>query len=189
MKKQYLVYILKYLVQVAPNFIMKIELIRDELVLYTTNQKLYALVYFLKNHMHTQFKVVTDITVIDYPKNKNRFLIVYNFLSIIYNLRIRINIRVNELMPVSSINTLFAAANWYEREIWDMFGIFFFNSIDLRRILTDYGFKGYPLRKEFPITGYTEVRYDQNKRKIVIEPVELSQEFRHYDFLKPWNHF
>lgn len=187
--KNYLINIIQYLLKIAPKFIIKAEIVRDEIIIYTISEQLIPLVYFLKNHMHTQLKIITDITVIDYPKKKNRFTIVYNFLSIIYNIRLRLKIKTNELIPVSSINILFASANWYEREIWDMFGIFFYNSIDLRKILTDYGFKGYPLRKEFPLSGYVEVRYDQNKRKIVFEPIELSQEFRNFDFIKPWNYF
>lgn len=189
LNKYYLVNIIKYLLNIVPNFIIKCEIVRDEIIIYSINEKLLPLLYFLKNHMHTQLKIVTDITVIDYPKKKNRFIIVYNLLSTIYNIRVRLKIKINEIIPVTSVNILFAGANWYEREIWDMFGIFFYNSIDLRRILTDYGFKGYPLRKEFPLTGYVEVRYDQNKRKIVFEPIELSQEFRNFDFIKPWNYF
>lgn len=185
----HLINIGKYLLNVIPKFIIKSEIIRDELILYTLSEKLLVLLYFLKNHVHTQLKTLVEMTVIDIPKKKNRFVIVYTFISIIYNLRIRVKININETMSIFSINNLYANANWHEREIWDLFGIYFYNSTDLRKLLTDYGFKGYPLRKEFPLSGYIEIRYDQNKRKIVYEPLQLIQEFRSFDFIKPWHFF
>ena len=132
------------------------------------------------------FKQLIDITATDYPSKKLRFQITYFLLSIKNNERIRINLNIRDSDIVPSVTQLFSSANWAEREIWDMFGIFFSSHPDLRRLLTDYGFEGHPLRKDFPLTGYTEVRYSHEKKQVVYEPVTLTQEFRNFDFESPW---
>ena len=137
--------------------------------------------------MNSQYKVLMDVTAIDYPTRNLRFEVVYNLLSIEYNSRIRIKTCIDEITPVSSSTPLFSSAGWWEREVWDMFGIFFTGHPDLRRILTDYGFQGHPMRKDFPLTGYTEVRYDDSEKRVITESLELSQEFRYFDFSSPWD--
>ena len=127
-----------------------------------------------------------DITAVDYPARERRFDVVYHLLSPRLNDRVRIKCETDEMTPVPSAVTVFPAANWYERETYDMFGVFFSGHPDLRRMLTDYGFEGYPLRKDFPMTGYVEVRYDDEQKRVVYEPVRLNQEFRQFDFLSPW---
>jgi len=133
-----------------------------------------------------QFKVLVDVTAVDYPSRAKRFDVVYHLLSVQYNTRLRVKTMVDELTPVHSLTSLYPSANWFEREVWDMFGICFLHHPDLRRILTDYGFQGHPLRKDFPLSGYVEFRYDDSKKRVVAEPVELSQEFRYFDFASPW---
>ena len=127
-----------------------------------------------------------DVTAVDYPTKNERFEVVYNLLSLQYNTRIRIKTHINELTPVDSLVPVYNSASWWERETWDMFGIFFANHPDLRRILTDYGFEGHPLRKDFPLSGYVEVRYDDSEKRVVTEAVELTQDFRYFDFSSPW---
>ncbi|CAG2181013.1 unnamed protein product, partial [Oppiella nova] len=130
-----------------------------------------------------------DICGVDVPTRQYRFEIVYNLLSLRYNSRIRVKTYTDELTPIESICELFKGANWYEREIWDMFGVFFINHPDMRRILTDYGFEGHPFRKDFPLSGYTECRYDDEVKRVVIEPLEMTQEFRKFDLQSPWEQF
>uniref|UniRef100_A0A6I8PCW4 NADH dehydrogenase [ubiquinone] iron-sulfur protein 3, mitochondrial n=1 Tax=Ornithorhynchus anatinus TaxID=9258 RepID=A0A6I8PCW4_ORNAN len=144
---------------------------------------------FLKDHTNAQFKSLADLTAVDVPTRQNRFEIVYNLLSLRFNSRIRVKTYTDELTPIESSVTVYKAANWYEREIWDMFGVFFFNHPDLRRILTDYGFEGHPFRKDFPLSGYVELRYDDEVKRVVAEPVELAQEFRKFDLNSPWEAF
>ncbi len=127
-----------------------------------------------------------DVTAVDYPSQDLRFQVVYNLLSIQYNSRVRVKTRINEILPVSSATGIYSSAGWWEREVWDMFGIFFSNHPDLRRILSDYGFQGHPLRKDFPLSGYVEVRYDDSEKRVITEPVEIDQEFRYFDFGSPW---
>lgn len=136
---------------------------------------------FLKRHHRTQFTNIVDIAGMDVPFRQNRFEIIYNLLSIRYNARIRVKTYTDENMPIDSIVPVFKGADWYEREIWDMFGVIFKGHPDLRRILTDYGFEGHPFRKDFPLTGFEEVRFDEDERRIVYEPVELPQEFRKFE--------
>ena len=130
--------------------------------------------------------MLVDVTAADYPEREERFEIVYNLLSMTHNTRIRVKLRTDEDDPVPSVAGVFSTANWFEREIWDMYGVFFSDHPDLRRLLTDYGFEGHPLRKDFPLTGHVEVRYDDTLRRVVNEPVSLVQEFRDFDFLSPW---
>lgn len=136
---------------------------------------------FLKYHTAAEFTQVSDITAVDYPTRDQRFEVVYNLLSVRHNSRIRVKTYADEASPVPSITGLYDGANWYEREVYDMFGVFFIGHPDLRRIMTDYGFDGHPLRKDFPLTGYTELRYDEEKKRIVVEPLELTQAFRNFE--------
>jgi NADH/F420H2 dehydrogenase subunit C len=132
--------------------------------------------------------MLVDLCGVDYPSKSKRFEVVYNLLSIRYSSRVRVIVECDELTPVPSAVNLFKSAGWWEREAWDMYGIYFSNNPDLRRILTDYGFEGFPLRKDFPLSGYVEVRYDDELKRIVTEPVETSQEFRYFDYTSPWEH-
>ena len=136
---------------------------------------------FLKYHTAAEYTMVADITAVDYPTRDNRFEVVYNLLSVRHNSRIRVKTYADEATPVPSICSLYDGANWYEREVYDLFGVFFVGHPDLRRIMTDYGFDGHPLRKDFPLTGYTEIRYDEEKKRIVVEPLELTQAFRNFE--------
>ena len=140
----------------------------------------------LRNDPNCLFEMLVDICGADYPDCAERFEVVYNLLSLKRNLRIRVKLRTDEESPVPSVSGLYRSAGWYERECWDMYGVFFSDHPDLRRMLTDYGFDGHPLRKDFPLTGYVEVRYDDEQRRVVYEPVKLTQEFRNFDFLSPW---
>ena len=149
-------------------------------------EKLYSTILYLKLNDKCRFKQLIDITAVDYPEKEKRFKIVYLLLSHENNLRILININIDEKTHVPSITKIFPSANWMEREVFDMYGVSFKDHPDLRRILTDYGFKGYPLRKDFPLTGHTEVRYSEEHKKVIYEPVKLDQEYRHFDFESPW---
>ena len=140
----------------------------------------------LKTNVNTKFKQLIDITAVDYPENQKRFKMVYLFLSHELNQRIILSFYINENQQIPSLTKIFPSANWMEREIFDMYGIKFTDHPDLRRILTDYGFEGYPLRKDFPLTGHTEVRYSEDKKKVVYEPVKLEQNYRNFDFESPW---
>ena len=170
----------------VPSLIEKSSISKREICIYTKPESLIALLTFLKLYTNTQFKSLIDITAVDFPDREKRFEVVYIFLSVKLNSRIKVKVCVDELTSVPSIVSLFPAAGWAERETWDMFGIFFKGNPDLRRILTDYGFEGYPLRKDFPLSGYVEVRYDNTKKRVVCEPLEMSQEFRLFDFTSPW---
>ena len=156
---------------------LSIEINRDDIL---------KVLKFLRGDVNCQFLTLLDVCGVDYPEDDERFEIVYHMLSMTHNNRIRIKLRTDENTPVASVTPLFSSANWWEREIWDMFGVAFIDHPDLRRILTDYGFEGHPLRKDFPLTGYVEVRYDDEQKRIVYEPVNLTQEFRTFDFLSPW---
>ncbi len=176
----------KYLLNTMPNHIDEVVIINNELILHTTPNRLIELVIFLKDHSNCQFKSIIDICGVDFPHREKRFEVVYHFLSLVHNFRIRLKLFVNETTSVPSITNLFRGANWYEREAWDLYGIFFSNHPDLRRILTDYGFEGFPMRKDFPLTGYVEVRYDDEQKRVVYEPLEITQEFRNFEFISPW---
>ena len=159
---------------------------RDETTFYVYPQYLVPFLTFLRDHMSTQYKICIDITAADYPSRTSRFECVYMLLSVEFNSRIRIKTCVDELTPLESATSVYSSAAWFEREVWDMFGIFFHNHPDLRRILTDYGFQGHPLRKDFPLSGYVEVRYDDSEKRVCIESLECSQEFRYFVFDSPW---
>lgn len=141
---------------------------------------------FLRDDPRCRFEILIDVCGVDYPERERRFDVVYHLLSVRLNQRIRVKLETDETTPVPSVVEVFPSANWYEREAFDMYGILFSGHPDLRRILTDYGFQGYPLRKDFPLTGYVEVRYDDQQRRVVYEPVRLTQEFRTFDFESPW---
>jgi len=149
-------------------------------------EALYSTILYLKTNNKCRFKQLIDITAVDYPEKEKRFKLVYLLLSHENNLRILININIDEKTHAPSITKIFPSANWMEREVFDMYGVSFKDHPDLRRILTDYGFKGYPLRKDFPLTGHTEVRYSEEHKKVVYEPVKLDQEYRNFDFESPW---
>jgi NADH-quinone oxidoreductase subunit C len=155
-----------------------------ELTLMVDREAIVDVVHFL--HDHEAFISVIDVCGADYPEREQRFEVVYHLLSPRQNLRVRLKLATDEMTPVPSITGLFAGADWFERETYDLFGVMFTGHPDLRRILTDYGFDGYPLRKDFPTTGYVEVRYDEERKRVVYEPVKLAQEFRQFDFLSPW---
>lgn len=169
-----------------PDSVLASTVIRDELTLTVALQYLAPLVEFLRDDPTCRFSSLVDITAIDYPARPSRFDLVYHFLSMYQNQRIRLKVAIREEEMVPSIHALHPSANWFEREVFDMFGILFSGHPDLRRILTDYGFRGHPLRKDFPTTGYTEVRYDEAQKRVVYEPVNLVQEYRQFDFMSPW---
>lgn len=156
------------------------------LVVTVESKDLLEALLFFRDDSRSLFRVLTDITAIDYPEREERFEVVYNLLSLKFNSRLRIRMMVKDKMPVPSATELFSSANWYEREVWDMYGIVFSHHPDMRRILTDYNFEGHPLRKDFPLTGHVELRYDHAEKRIVTEPVKLDQEFRRFDFESPW---
>lgn len=169
--------------------IVRFELYNKENCFLIQTNQLTDIITILKNHFKFQFKVLTCISGVDYPENLYRFQVVYELLSIKFNARLRIKILVDELIPVNSIEKIFPAATWWECEVWDMFGIFFINQFNLTKLLTDYGFQGYPLRKDFPLSGFTESRYNVIKNRVVYENIELAQEYRTFDFLSPWENF
>ncbi|MCP1335594.1 NADH-quinone oxidoreductase subunit C [Futiania mangrovi] len=144
------------------------------------------LLTFLRDDSSCQFKQLIDVTAVDWPERGKRFDVVYHLLSMHQNQRVRVKVEADEEHPVPSVIGVFPTANWLEREVFDMFGVLFSDHPDLRRILTDYGFRGYPLRKDFPLTGHVEVRYDETAKRVVYEPVQLAQEFRSFDFMSPW---
>jgi len=158
----------------------------NQLFIEVEPDNLISVILFLKTNEKCKFKQLIDITAVDYPGKEKRFKIVYLLLSHEKNLRIAIHINIDEKLLLSSITKIFPSANWMEREVFDMYGISFKDHPDLRRILTDYGFEGHPLRKDFPLTGHTEVRYSEVKKKVVSEPVKLDQEYRNFDFQSPW---
>ncbi|HEV7306624.1 NADH-quinone oxidoreductase subunit C [Ensifer sp.] len=157
-----------------------------ELTLTTTSANLIALLTFLRDDVQCAFVNFVDVCGVDWPQRPDRFDVVYHLLSPRQNLRVRVKVATGENEPVPSATPVYPGADWFEREAYDMYGILFTGHPDLRRILTDYGFEGYPLRKDFPVTGFVEVRYDDQAKRVVYEPVELKQEFRNFDFLSPW---
>ncbi|WP_243368453.1 NADH-quinone oxidoreductase subunit C [Microvirga solisilvae] len=158
----------------------------DELTIIVRAEEIVRVVSFLRDDPQCRFVCFIDICGADYPAREKRFDVVYHFLAPHLNRRIRVKVQTDEVTPVPSLIGLFPAANWFERETYDMYGVLFSGHPDLRRLLTDYGFEGHPLRKDFPLTGYVEVRYDDGQGRVVYEPVKLNQEFRNFDFLSPW---
>tara|TARA_B100000678_G_scaffold31851_1_gene23515 strand:+ start:40 stop:651 length:612 start_codon:yes stop_codon:yes gene_type:complete len=166
--------------------IISSEINFGQLFINIDSDNLISSILFLKTNEKCRFKQLIDITAVDYPEKEKRFKVVYLLLSHENNLRILINMNIDEKTLVPSITKIFPSANWMEREVFDMYGISFKDHPDLRRILTDYGFEGYPLRKDFPLTGHTEVRYSEEKKKVIYEPVKLDQQYRDFDFESPW---
>jgi NADH-quinone oxidoreductase subunit C len=165
------------------------EFLNGELILNAKGADIVRIIHFLRDDKECDFKILVDICGVDYPDRPNteeRFEVVYNLLSLQQNQRVRVKVAVGENMSIPSVTSMFSSAGWFEREAWDMYGIYFEGNHDLRRILTDYGFEGHPLRKDFPLTGYTEVRYDEELRRVVYEPVSLPQDFRNFDSVSPW---
>ena len=159
---------------------------RDEISLFIKKEDLISTLMFLRDNPSLSMESLIDITAIDYPGSEKRFLLVYNLLSVSKNFRIKVKTKTNEDNPVASVYEVYPCSNWYEREVWDLFGIRFSGHPDLRRILTDYDFDGHPLRKDFPLTGFTQVRFDDELGRVINEPVKLDQEFRNFDNLSPW---
>ena len=181
--------LMNYILSLFPYYLNEVVIVKyeeDSLVIVVKKQNLILLLNFLKNHYWLKFKTLISITAIDFPEREERFEVNYFLLSHKLSRRIIIRVSTNDITPIPSITSLYKSANWYEREVWDLFGVFFSGHPDLRRILTDYGFEGFPFRKDFPQTGYVEVRYDDQKKYVLYEPIEFTQEFRYYDFMTPW---
>jgi len=166
--------------------IKKTEIKHDQLYINIDSKDLIDVTLFIKTNDNTKFRQLIDITVVDYPENAQRFKVVYLFLSHEFNQRIILSYLINENEVIPSLTPLYPAANWMEREVFDMYGVRFKDHPDLRRILTDYGFEGHPLRKDFPLTGHTEVRYSEDQKKVINEPVKLEQNYRNFDYESPW---
>jgi len=162
------------------------EISHGQLIVRVQREAILHVMTFLRDDPACQFEAMVDLCGVDYPDRPQRFEVVYNLLSLKHNHRVRIKVVTDEENPVPSITGIYSAAGWFEREAWDLFGIYFADNPDLRRLLTDYGFEGHPLRKDFPLTGYVEVGYDEDQKRVVYEPVKLKQEFRSFDFLSPW---
>ena len=176
----------QHVASVLSDQVMGCSIAHDELMVTAQAEQIVKVVTFLRDDPMCLFKVLVDICGTDYPERPKRFDVVYNLLSLVHNQRIRIKVEADDETPVLSITGVHNSANWFEREIWDMYGVMFSDHPDLRRLLTDYGFEGHPLRKDFPLTGFVETRYDEERKRVVYEPVKLSQEFRKFDFLSPW---
>jgi NADH/F420H2 dehydrogenase subunit C len=166
--------------------ILAYQRFHDEITIVVSVDKLLFCLNFLKYHIGYQYQLLTCVSGVDFLGKNYRFSVVYDLLSLTYSSRIRVKVFVNEITSVPSCVDIFINANWWEREVWDLYGIYFDNHPDLRRILTDYGFEGHPMRKDFPLSGYVELRYNESKKRIVVEPLELTQEFRSFVFETPW---
>ena len=169
-----------------PDCVLGYDIIFGELNIEVTSSNIVAFIEFLKIDRSCRFSTLVDVTAVDYPGREKRFDVVYHLLSMYQNHRVRLRTAVREEDTVASIVDVHPSANWFEREIYDMFGLLFLGHPDLRRLLTDYGFRGHPLRKDFPTTGYSELRYDEVEKRVVYEPVSLVQEYRQFDFMSPW---
>lgn len=176
----------QHIAERRPGCVLGWDVTHGELNMDITPANIEEFVEFLKVDRNCRFSTLVDITAVDYPGRSKRFDVVYHFLSMYRNQRIRLRVAIREDEMVHSVTSVHPSANWFEREVFDMFGILFSGHPDLRRILTDYGFRGHPLRKDFPTSGYTEVRYDEKLKRVVYEPVKLVQEYRQFDFMSPW---
>jgi NADH-quinone oxidoreductase subunit C len=176
----------EYLIAEQPKAVDSIDLFKNEIIIHARAEKIADLLYFLKTDAKCSFEQLSAVTAADYPADEKRFEVVYPLLSLKYNRRVIVKVRTDAETPVQTATTIYKAAGWYEREVWDMYGVKFAGHQDLRRILTDYGFEGHPLRKDFPLTGYYEVRYDNEQKKVIYDEVNLTQEFRNFDYLSPW---
>ncbi len=175
-----------YVAEALPQEVLGTEVEFDELMVRVRRDAIVKVLTFLRADVNCRFQQLMDLCGVDYPEREKRFEVVYNLLSLTHNMRVRVKVETDEETPVPSVSGVFSSATWWEREAWDLFGIYFSEHPDLRRIMTDYGFDGHPLRKDFPLTGYVEVRYDDEQKRVVYEPVKLTQEFRTFDFLSPW---
>lgn len=178
---------LKHLILTLPGWVKEIQIERNEGCIYVEPEHVKNILIFLRDHTSCQYKLLVELCGADYPSKEKRFEVVYELLSVSSNTRLRVKTCVDEFEGVSSVSSIFSNALWSERETWDLYGIFFKDHPDLRRILTDYGFEGYPLRKDFPLSGFTEVRYDEASKRVIYEPLEMPQEFRSFDLQTPWN--
>lgn len=169
-----------------PDAVLRTEIVRGELIVWVKRDSVAAAAAFLRDDPGCDFKMLIDVCGVDYPEREERFEVVYHLLSHRQNQRVRMKVSTDEDTPVPSICSVYNTANWFERETYDLFGVLFSDHPDLRRILTDYGFEGHPLRKDFPLTGHVQVRYDDEEKRVVYEPVKLTQDFRSFDFLSPW---
>ncbi len=176
----------EYLAGKLGSNVLETKVAYGELTVVVKREAIVQVLKTLRDDARSQFEVLIDLCGVDYPQRAQRFDVVYHLLSPRLNQRMRVKLETDETTPVPSVIPVYSAANWYEREAFDMYGILFSDHPDLRRLLTDYGFQGYPLRKDFPLTGYVEVRYDDEKKRVVYEPVKLTQEFRSFDFESPW---
>jgi NADH-quinone oxidoreductase subunit C len=176
----------EYVQAALPEQVEALDISLNELAIVVRREAIVRVLTFLRDDVNCQFKQLMDLCAVDYPSRPERFDVVYNLLSLNHNRRIRVKLRTGEQSAVPTVTGVFSSAGWWEREAYDLYGIWFRDHPDLRRILTDYGFEGYPLRKDFPLTGYVEVRYDDEHKRIVYEPVKLTQDFRNFDFLSPW---
>jgi len=171
---------------VLGDHLLAAKIAHGELTITVPATSIRRVLAFLRDDPNMLFKELVDLCGVDYPERERRFEVVYHLLSLKHNQRIRVKVETDETTPVPSVVELFSTAGWFEREAWDMYGIYFADHPDLRRILTDYGFEGHPLRKDFPLTGHVELRYDDEQKRVVYEPVKLRQDFRTFDFLSPW---
>ena len=176
----------EYVQAALPDQVESVDIAREELVIGVRRKSIVRVLTFLRDDVNCQFKQLMDVCGVDFPDRPERFEVVYNLLSLTHNRRIRVKTRTGEQTAMPTVTGVFNSAGWWERETYDLYGIWFREHPDLRRILTDYGFEGHPLRKDFPLTGYVEVRYDDELKRIVYEPVNLTQDFRNFDFLSPW---
>ena len=176
----------EYIATALAQEVIETEVAYGELMVTARADLIVKVLTFLREDSNCKFGLLMDLCAVDYPERPRRFDVVYNLLSLNHNHRVRVKICTDEGTPVPSATGVYSAAGWFEREAWDMYGVYFSDHPDLRRILTDYGFEGFPLRKDFPLTGYVEVRYDDEQKRVVYEPVSLTQEFRRFDFMTPW---
>jgi len=175
-----------YLAAAHPDDVTEYQVAHGQLSISAQAASIVKLLTFLRDDSACQFRLLMDLCGVDFPDRRHRYEVVYNLLSLTHNQRIRVKLETDEDTPVPSVVGVFRTAGWFEREAWDMYGIMFSGHPDLRRLLTDYGFEGHPLRKDFPLTGYVELRYDDEQKRVVYEPVKLTQDFRRFDFLSPW---
>lgn len=184
--QQNLVDLHDYVKKSFTDYIAESAIERDELTLHCSPEHLFSLAQWLKNNRLCLFEMLIDICGVDYPAREKRFSVVTHLCSLKHNMRVRLKVNIDEDTILPSLSPLWPAAGWFERECWDMYGIFFKNHPDLRRILSDYGFQGHALRKDFPLSGHTQMRYDEEQRRVIYEPVDLVQEYRSFDFMSPW---
>ncbi len=175
-----------HIAQTLSDDVIASEIARGEMIVTVKRDSIVKVLTFLRDATACEFTQLVDLCGVDYLERAERFEVVYHLLSMKKNIRVRVKLTAGEDMPVPSVTGVFPCADWLEREVWDMYGVFFSGHPDLRRILTDYGFDGHPLRKDFPLTGYVEVRYDEDQKRVIYEPVKLTQDFRTFDFLSPW---